>query len=125
MFTLLKTKINKKSKLKIALFIIAGLAIIAFLHLRIVVFPDGFDMPINYEIGYFGKSYYELYSIQTPKEKKIGDEIAERAKSCMEYLGNEEDAPETDALSRFYNWGHSVRPIRAETEVSLKKTDTW
>ena len=114
-------RLKKKSKLRILLVIISFLAIAIFLHIRLVVFPDGFDMPINYQIGFFGASYYELYSIQTPKEKEIGEMIVERAKNSMEYLGNEDDSPETDGLSYFYHWGNHPRPTSAEASVTLKK----
>lgn len=117
----MKSKTNYKTILKYVIIIVILIALSAYLHLRIVVFPDGFDMPINYEISYFGEDYYELYSIQTFKEKKIGEEIVDRARACMEYTGSEEDAPETDALSIYYYWGNYKKPVRAEVDISLRK----
>jgi len=98
--------------------------VIICLHLRIVLFPDGFGMPMNYQLSYFGSDYYELYSIQTSNEMDIGREIVDRVKSCMEYTGNKEDAPETDAVSRYYNWEHFERSActRTEVDISLRKS---
>ncbi|MGN0634070.1 MAG: hypothetical protein ACI4JW_09415 [Oscillospiraceae bacterium] len=117
----MKSKINYKTILKYVIIIVILIALSAYLHLRIVVFPDGFDMPMNYRISYFGKDYYELYSIQTDKEKKIGEEIVDRARACMEYTGSEEDAPETDALSIYYYWDNYKKPSRTEVDISLRK----
>ncbi|MCM1229134.1 MAG: hypothetical protein NC489_03285 [Ruminococcus flavefaciens] len=87
----------------------------------IVVFPDGFGMPMDYRIAFFGKSYFELYSLQTSEEKKIGMEIAERAKSCMEYTGDEISAPVNDALYKYYYFRHYDKPVSTDVQVELNK----
>lgn len=77
-------------------------------------------MPMDYQISYFGTKYFELYSIQTSSEKEIGDEIVERIKNCMEYTGDKTNAPETDAISRYY-YSDTKIPVRTNVTVDLKK----
>lgn len=89
--------------------------------MMIVVFPDGFSMPMDYRIAFFGRSYFELYSFQTSKEKNIGIEIAERAKSCMEYTDNEVSAPVSDALYKYYYFRHYDKPSYTDVQVELNK----
>ncbi|MCH5209724.1 MAG: hypothetical protein J1F01_02040 [Oscillospiraceae bacterium] len=76
---------------------------------------------MEYEIAHFGKSSTELYSFQTLKEKKVGKEIVERAKFCMEYNGDEQSAPETDELARYYYFPSYDRPSRTEVKINLVK----
>lgn len=114
---------ESKSRLKVSYIVVPLIILIAVFvgFMRIVVFPDGFSMPMDYRISFFGKSYFELYSFQTLKEKKIGIEIAERAKSCMEYTGDEISAPESDELYRFYYFRHYDRPAYTNVQVELNK----
>lgn len=115
-------KNNSKKKIPLRFIFIALITlVIIFAGFRFMVFPDGFEMPMDYEKDYFGKTYSELYSLQSRKEKKVGEEIVERARSCMEYNGDEALAPETDKLSRFYYFPYFERPVRTEVDISLKK----
>lgn len=88
---------------------------------RIVVFPDGFGMPMDYRIAFFGKTYAELYSFQTQAEKKVGEDIVAHAKACMEYKDDEQSAPEADKLARYYYFPHYERPARTDVDIQLVK----
>lgn len=114
-------KNKKKFKLRYIVIPLIGVVLLFVGYIRIVVFPDGFEMPMDYRIDFFGKSYAELYSFQTSTEKKVGEEIVERAKTCMEYKGDEQSAPETDKLARYYYFPHYDRPERTDVEISLVK----
>jgi hypothetical protein len=104
------------------IFVLLIILVILFAgYLRLVVFSDGFGMPMNYQMAYFGKSYFELYSFQNEKEKEIGNEIVERVKFCMEYTGDEDSAPQTDELSRYYYFPCYDKPAKTEVDISLKK----
>lgn len=114
-------KNKKKFKIRYVVIPLIGLVLLFVSYMRIVVFPDGFGMPMDYRIAFFGKSYAELYSFQTPTEKKIGEEIVERARACMEYIGDEQSAPETDKLAKYYYFPYHDRPARTDVEISLVK----
>jgi hypothetical protein len=119
----MQDKNNSKRRFKLR-YIFVPLIIFAILfsgYLRLVFSSDKFGMPMNYQMAYFGKSYFELYSFQSKKEKEIGNEIVERAKFCMEYTGDEEFAPETDELSRYYYFPYHDKPAKTEVDISLKK----
>lgn len=111
---------EKKSRSHIIIPLVALAALIG-LYVTFVVFPDGFGMPMDPDIDCFGMKYFEVYSFQTKKEKAIGEEIVGRAAACMEYVGDEEHAVETDKLSYFYYFPHYERPSDVYVNVTLVK----
>lgn len=115
---------GKKSKLRNVIIIVFSVILLIILIIKFFVFPNGIVSMKQYEMDFFGDQYYELYSFQLPTEKAIGEEIAERARTCMEYLGTEENAPETDALSIYCHFGDPGRDKikRKSVSVSMKKT---
>lgn len=116
-----KAKSKNKLRRKFILVPIILFILLSALRVCFIVYPDGFDGPMDYRVAWFGLKYAELYSLQTSKEEEIGNEIAERAAACMEYTGDEALAPETDKLSRFYYFPHYKRPDHAIASVELKK----
>ena len=108
---------KKKFKLR---YIVIPLVGTVLLFLGYVVFSEGFMLE-NYEIAFFGKTYSELYSFQTQKEKKVGEEIVERARACMEYNGEEQLAPQSDNLACYYYFPYHDRPACTEIEINLVK----
>mgnify|MGYP001033576535 CR=1 FL=1 len=74
--------------------------------------------------SYFGeKLFSEIEYRSTKSEEKVGEEVVERMKNILGYLGPEEDAnPETSALQRYYWFPHYEKPTTCEYDVELITT---
>ncbi|HAG12746.1 MAG TPA: hypothetical protein DCG49_02660 [Ruminococcus sp.] len=86
------------------------------------IVPSGHVFP-NREIRTnFSPYAKELLSFQTFAEEKIGKEIMQRAKTCMDYTGAAEHAPDAGALSRFYWFQYCKQPDSVDSSVRFHKT---
>ena len=111
-----------KRKHKILISIIT-LLVISVVFCTVFIFPHGGLLAVpKYLSDYFGDKTWELYSFETLSEKQIGEEIASRALMCMQYTGDEEQAPDVGGLSHYYWFPYHERPDHIEAYVTLNKT---
>lgn len=113
---------NKKAfKLRYIVIPLVIIVLIILGYMGMLPFPGAFRYQMIYSFEHFGKDCSELYTFQSPKETKVGLDIVRRARACMEYTGDEQSAPPTDALSKYYYFPYYSKPAEAEVTADLVK----